>query len=262
MRVISLINGSLISETAALYALYYAKLLNFHITFIHIESKDSLEEVNLSVNNLSLEAKFLGVENNFLVLKKVSQLKDFVKNKEVDIIFSSTRHNHSILDKSFVDKIISLKLKTDLAVLKIVKLGNIKIDNIILPIRETRLSVKKFALATIFSLAYKSKLEIYSLDKLSTKKIANLTKEDRKRRLQEVLFDLKHYIKLLKLNNIHFSIKHDFSSSEGKKVTTHIAKNGYDLAIVGAHTDFIFKHPIDVLFKNPMINTLYFIPKD
>jgi len=265
MRVVSLINGSLLSEKAALYAVYYAKQLKLNLTFIHIESNDSMKKVIQSVENLELQAQKQGVKTEFITLKSLSKLKKFVENKGIDIIFCSTRQNHSILDKSFVKKLISEKIKADLAIIKIVQIAKVEnINSILLPIRETRLSVKKFALMEVFAKVYNAKVEIYSLDKISAKKLSNITSKDIKQKLQEVLFKLRHYIKMFHINNISFAIKHDFSLSQGDRVKEHIAKHNYDLAIIGAHKDdnsiFNKKHPIDILFKIPLINTLYFIP--
>jgi hypothetical protein len=260
MRVISLINGSLISETSSIYALHYAKFLGFNFTLVYINGKDSIKEVNKSVEDLTHIADTLEVESEFLTFDDLDELKEFIETKDVDMLFCSTRHKHSILDKSFVQTIIKKDIKVDLSVVKVVKLGRAdSVDNIILPIRDSKLSVKKFTLFSAFSLAYSSKAEIYSVDKVSP---IEFHKGSMKEKLQEVIFNLRHYFRLAKMMDFKFSIKHDCALGEGERVETHIAKHGYDLAIVGAHHDksFFGQHPIDVLFENPMLNTIYFIP--
>jgi len=263
MKVISLINGSLISETTAAYAIHYAKELKSSISFIYVTGHDSIQDVMRSSENLKAKSSNMDVEAEFIILDTLYELKKYAHSKDADMIFCSTRHKHGILDKSFVQSIISQNIRADLSVIKIVKLGNTQnIENIILPIKDTKLSVKKFTLMTVFTLAYNAKFEIYSLDTISSKQLSNISTQDIKKRLKEIIFGLRHYIKLLKINSIPFSIKHDFSLKDGNKVKTHIARNNYDLAIVGAHHDhsFLKHHPIDILFENPLINTLYFIP--
>jgi hypothetical protein len=261
MQVISLINGSLISENSTIYALHYAKFLSYKLTLIHINNgKDDIKEVKKSAEELMNLAKKFEVESEFLMFEKLKELKNFVEIKDVDMMFCSTRNKHNILDKSFVQKIIKKEMMTDLAVVKIVKLGRSdNVENIILPIRDSKMSVRKFTLFSSFVLAYSTKSEIYSIDKVSPMEFKT---KNQKERLKEVKFNLRHYFRLAKMMNFKFSLKHDFAMVEEDKVKTHIAKNSYDLAIVGAHHDksFFRKHPIDTLFEKPLINTIYFIP--
>lgn len=261
MKVIAFINGSLISETTAIYALKYAKQINAALTLIHIEGSDSLEDVSLSVENLELLADELKVQQEYVSFASMHELKEFVTSHVVDMLFCSTRHNRGILDRSFIDALVAQHFKIDLAVLKIVKMANAKtLDSIIMPIRASRLSVKKFTLFSMLSLAYSAKVEIYSIDKQSRSFFSSSKKVHQ--HFQELLFALRHYIKLLRASHIQFTIKYDLCHFEGDEVKSHIAQGNYDLAIIGAHTSgtMFRNHPIDTLFKNPLINTLYFLP--
>jgi len=264
MKIVSLINGSLLSQTVASYALAYAKELHLGVSFIYIDANDNLSDVKKSAQLLEQKAKDLELKSEFFVLDSLGDLQEYVESREIETMFCSTRHQHTILDKSFVKELIAQKIRVDLCVVKVVKAGYLQeVQNILLPIKEAKLSVKKFTLMMVFARAYNAKVEIYSLDKLSAVKLQKVTKEQIKQRLQEIIFKLRHYMKLFYLSGTNFSIKHDFALSDGESVKTHIAKHNYDLAIVGAHsTNSIFEknHPIDVLFEHPSINTLYFIP--
>lgn len=263
MRVVSLINGSLISETSSVYALNYAKKLGATFDLVHIKSQDSLNEVKQSVENLSTIASAADVENEFLIFENLKGFIKYVDEKDIDMIFCSTRQNHSLFDKSFVQILIRAGMKTDLAVVKVVKLSmQNNVDRIVLPIRGSKLSVKKFSFFTTFALSYNSKAEIYSIDKISKGKMAVLNTQKEKNRLKEIIFSLRHYLRIGKMLEFKFSIKHDFALAEGERVKAHIANHGYDLAVVGGHHDrsFFGQHPIDVLFKNPILNIIYFIP--
>ncbi len=263
MRVISLINGSMISETSSVYALNYAKGLGAVFDLVHIKGKDTLDEVTKSAEDLSALASSLDLEHEFIILENLKEFITYVEEKDIDIIFCSTRQNHSLFDKSFVQVLIRAKMKTDLAVVKVVKLSmQNSIERLVLPIRDSKLSVKKFSFFSTFALAYNSKAEIYSIDKISKNKMATINTQKEKARLKEIIFSLRHYMRLAKLLKFKFSIKHDYALAEGDRVKAHIADHGYDLAIVGGHHDrsFFGQHPIDILFQNPMLNVIYFIP--
>lgn len=263
MVVISLINGSIISETAAIYALKYAKKLEYKYILAHIQGSDALEDVQKSVQNITKLSTNNGVESEFISFETLDEFIKFVAIKDIDMLFCSTRHKHTLFDKSFVKSLLKKNIKADLAVLKVVKIGVAQsVDKIILPIRDSKLSVRKFALFASFSLIYDAKSEIYSVDKVRNRNLAKIDLTVQKKKLKEIVFNLRHYLKLSKLMDFKFSIKHDYALQESDVVLSHIAKNEYDLAIVGGHHDksFFGGHPIDILFEKPIINTLYFIP--
>lgn len=263
MVVISLINGSIISETTAIYALKYAKKLEYKYIVAHIQGNDSLEDVETSVQNITKLSKNNEIDSEFITFETLDDFSEFVAIKDVDMLFCSTRHKHTLFDKSFVKSLLKKNLRADLAVLKVVKLGVAQsVDKIILPIRDAKLSVRKFALFSSFSLIYDAKSEIYSVDRVTKRDLAKIDLIAQKKRLKEIVFNLRHYLKLSKLMNFKFSIKHDYALKESDVVLSHIAKHKYDLAIVGGHHDksFFGQHPIDILFEKPIINTLYFIP--
>jgi len=263
MRVISFINGSLISENASLYALRYATQMKLKIDFIHVEGKDSLSEVQKSAKKLISLADSFNLENRFLLFDSFDAAKEYLMCRELDVIFCASRHNHSFFDKSFAQTLLKANIKTDLAIVKILKLSmQESVDKLIMPIRDSKLSVRKFSFYSAFTLAYNAEAEIYSLDKFSKTQMANLSIAHEKKRLQEIIFNLKHYIALARMMHIKFSIKHNFALLEDEKVTVHIVKNNYDLAIIGGHHDktFFGHHPIDILFETPVINTIFFIP--
>ncbi|MBU0632214.1 hypothetical protein KKA17_06195 [bacterium] len=263
MRVISLINGSIISETTAIYALNYAKRLDAILDLVYIKGTDSLSDVRKSVEELNILSSSCDLESEFLIFENFQEFTVYVKEKDIDVIFCSTRQNHSIFDKSFTQILIRANLAVDLAVVKVVKLSmQNSIEKIILPVRNSKLSVKKFSFFTTFALTYNAKAEVYSIDKVSKNKMATMNIQKEKTRLKEIIFNFRHYLRLSKLLDFKFSIKHDYAMTEGDRVKAHIANHGYDLAIVGGHhqESFFYQHPIDILFKHPMLNVIYFIP--
>lgn len=263
MRVVSLINGTMISETSSIYALYYAKSFSLNLSLVHIKDNDPEAIVDKVFTDIQRLAASLDVDVDLLVYDSIDELEYLVADENVDILFCSTKHNRSIFEHSFAKKIINLDMKVDLAIVKVVKLaGADSVDKIIMPIRGFQLSVRKFTFFSIFVNAYDSDAEIFSIDKIKKSKAASLNAKKVKLKLEEIIFNLRHYFRLANIMKMKFSIKHHFAMVESDDVQSHIAKNSYDLAIVGGHHEksFFTQHPIDVLFEKPMINTIYFIP--
>lgn len=264
MRVVSLINGSLTSQTASIYALHYVKTLELPFSIIHIKNtKDTLDDVNKSYKDIEEKALQFGLEIDLKLFENLLEFKTFINTHDIDMLFCSTKYHHSILDTSFSKSLIQMKLKADIAIVKVLKVYGAEIvENIILPIRDSKLSVKKFTLFSVFAKAYNAKSEIYSVDKISKSDAAWIDKIDKKKKLEEIIFSLRHYLRLAKIMNFKFSIKHDFAFIQGDLVKSHIVKQNHDLIIIGAHhkNTFFGSHPTDILFKDPIVNSIYFIP--
>ncbi|WP_281950770.1 hypothetical protein [Nitrosophilus kaiyonis] len=264
MKVATFINGSIISENSSFYAIKYAKKLNLKVYAIYIKEKISTDEVKKSYENIKLYADNLSVKIDFIILEDIYQLKSFIEKENIVQIFTSTKHKHTIFESSFAKSLLKKDLKSDIAIVKIVKIGDIKnIDKIILPIREDKLSVKKFTFFMTFALTHSAKAQIYSIDKVTRNFLAFLDENQKSKKVKNIIFNLGHYFNLAKLMKYELSIKHDFTMMEEiEKVNAHIAKYGFDLAIVGGHhkESFFNRHPIDILFTLPIINTIYFIP--
>lgn len=263
MKVISLVNGSLTSHTTAIFALHYAKQLSLDFCLVYIHNEETVEYVKNSIEDIEDLASSFGVSNDFETFKNLEELKQFVESKDIDTLFCSTKQHKTIYDRSFLTRILDMQIKVDIAVVKVVKIGRAhNIDKIIMPIRDAKLSVNKFTLFSTFSLTYDAKSEIYSVDKISKIDFSKKTVEVIKQRLQEIIFNLRHYLRLGKMIDFKFAIRHDYAFVEGEKIQAHIANHGYDLIIMGGHhqKSFFWKHPIDILFEKPLTNTIYFIP--
>lgn len=264
MKVISLINGIMISEASSIYALHYAKSFGLELSLIHIKESSSLSSVIQLSEDIKALAKPLGIEVELIILESRKELKTLISTDNIDIVFCSTKHHHALYESSFPQSIIKMNMEVDFAIVKVVKLsGCDNVEKIILPIRGTQLSVKKFTFFTTFINSYNSNAEIFSVDTVTKKSTLKIDTKQIKERLQKITFSLRHYFRLAKIMDLKFSIRHSFALIEGEEVQNHIVKNSYDLVIVGAHhkkSFFSSHHPIDVLFERPTINTIYFIP--
>jgi hypothetical protein len=127
MRVVSLVNGSLLSEAASFYAIIYAKAMQLPLTLLFIDDgRESVEKWQLSVASLKELAVSQEIEVESLTLQGevLSQLHHFSRLYAIDTLFCATRK----LSKhhSFSDKIVGAGLETDIAVVKIKNISKIR----------------------------------------------------------------------------------------------------------------------------------------
>lgn len=152
MKVIAAINGSVISESMALYALKYAEIQNLSLVLLHVRnSKDPMERVESSVRRLSELAASKNVKTDFILLSPPLKrtLGLYLSTVHADILFCATRKENPFLRSSFSEQLLRMGLNTDIAVARIVKMTPIlDLQKIALSIIEDRLSVKKFTFFT------------------------------------------------------------------------------------------------------------------
>lgn len=82
MKVIAAINGSVISESMALYALKYAEIQNLSLVLLHVRnSKDPMERVESSVRRLSEQLLRMGLNTDIAVARivKMTPILDLQK---------------------------------------------------------------------------------------------------------------------------------------------------------------------------------------
>ena len=121
MRVVSLINSNMICETSSTYALYYAKSLSLKLSLVHIKENDKLALIEKVFTDIQKLATLLEVEVELILYDNFEALEQFIRDKNVDILFCSTKHKHSLFEESFAKRVIKLEMQVDLAVVKVVK---------------------------------------------------------------------------------------------------------------------------------------------
>ena len=270
MKVIAALNGSISSETTAFYALKYAKAQNFTLVLFHAKNKkDDIESVEASIERIKIIAGSEHVTSEMLILDifERENIKETLHNLNIDTIFCSTRKEKRFISDSFSKMLIDMKLDADIAVVRVVDIANTTENgNIILSIKEDRLSVKKF---TFFSTLASngSKGEIYSVTPISRFKLASLDIHSIRKRLQSINYNLRHYKKLSTFMPFTIHIKHDFTPNETKSILSEVAKNDVQLLIVGAKrlssvTSYFSKEiPIEKLMRETSVNTIAYYTK-
>ena len=135
-----------------------------------------------------------------------------------------------------------------------------------MPIKSSRVSIKKFTFFASMVRAYQARSEIYSVTVVNRWKWHNIDISATKERLEKINSKLFHYIKLFKLLNLHLRIKHAFTQNEAEQVLHHLSHHNFDLMVIGGKrlstfSRFLGEKPIEKILRNSPINTIAFYPK-
>ena len=271
MKVIAAINGTITAESMAFYALKYAQVQNLTLVLLHIENlKDDMSDVELSMDRITTIAMSQNIQTERVILKGSAKwaIKNYLTNIFADIIFCSTRKDKNFIRDSFSLLLTQMNLNVDIAIVRVVKMSNIRdINRVMLSIREDKLSVKKFTFFSSIVSAYKADGEIYSVSSMSRTELSRVDMREARERLSVINYNLRHYIKLSHIMKYPLNIKHDFTNNEAKSIFTHIVKSNVELVIIGAKrlslTSFFKKEmPIERLMRDASINTIAYYPKE
>ena len=270
MKVIAAINGTVTAESMAFYALKYAQVQNLTLVLLHIENtKDDRSDVELSMDRITTIAISQNIKTEQVILKGSVKwaIKNYLANIFADIVFCSTRKDKSFIRDSFSLLLTKMNLSVDIAIVRVVKMSNIRdLNRVMLSIREDKLSVKKFTFFSTIISAYKADGEIYSVSSMSRAELSRVDIHKARERLSVINYNLRHYIKLSRIMKYSLNIKHDFTNNEAKSIFTHIVKSNAQLVIIGAKrlsvSSFFKKEmPIERLMRDASINTIAYYPK-
>jgi len=270
MKVVAAINGKIIAEGAALYALKYAKLNGFTLVLLHIKNNsDDFDEVQKSMQNIEEIALEYGIqiEKEILEGDEVDVLSRYVKATSVDMFFCSTRARKRFFSKSFSEHLIKESLPVDIAVVRIVHVNSaLNTSSIIMPIKDARLSVHKFTFLTEMAKANDAKCMVLSISVLSKNRLSKLTINKTKQMLKKIDENLSHYFKIARMLGIAFKIKHAACESESKTLLSYLGSGEYQLMIIGGQRLSFFSRllgekPIESIFRETSINAIAYYSK-
>lgn len=271
MKVVAAVNGLITSEIAALYALRYASLHGFPLTLLHVENpEDSLDEVERSMVVIEEAAAVDAVTTERILLagKPVKAIRRYLSANRVDTLFCSTSRHRQFFQNSLREQLTCQPLSADLAVVQIVRLDAAHaVRNMVLPIEEARLSVKKFALFASFARAYGAATEVYSVTLADSKKLAELDIHLTRTLLRKINERLSHYVKLARFMDIPFRIKHAVARNEIDQILHHLSHHDFQLMIVGGRRRsglprLFGNHPIERLLRETPLNTIVFYGRE
>ena len=271
MKIVAAINGSLVAEGSALLALYYAKEQGLDLHLLHVKNhKDALDKVEKSIFEIKKVAQQEGVMCDAVFLKGHHRdlIPDYLKNLHVDTLFCSTRMRKRFMTDSFSEHLLKMHLNTNIAVVRIVHMHSFKdINAILLPIKTSKLSVKKFAFVSTLASFYKSDVEVFSISLTSKSKLAKFDITALRSQFSHIDFELRHYKDLSRLMPFKLKVKHEFAVSETEAILKHMAASDAQLVIIGAKRFSFFsfltpEKPIERLMRETSRNLIAYYPKE
>lgn len=273
MKVIAAMNGLVSSDVAALYALRYAALFDYTLCLLHVlNPTDRREEVELSMTIAEEAAVHYQVktERVFLTGEPVLAIGKYLAETRTDTLFCSTRlrTQKRFFQNSLSEKLSRLSLPANLAVIRVAHVNAVFVtENILLPIREDRLSVRKFAFFSSLAKAFAAATEIYSIHPTGRGRLAAMDIHAARVLFQKINTRLSHYANTLKLLDIPFTIKHAVTGREVDQILHHLARHDFQLMIIGGRRpshfpEFFQENPMERLFWRTPVNTIAFYARD
>ncbi|MDO9041691.1 MAG: hypothetical protein Q7U64_05005 [Desulfocapsaceae bacterium] len=271
MKVIAALNGLVSSDVAALYALRYAALFDYTLCLLHVlNPSDRREEVELSMA-IAEEAAIhykVKTERVFLTGEPVLAIRKYLAETRTDTLFCSTRMHRRFFQDSLSEKLSRWSLPANLAVIRVAHVNAVFVtENILLPIREDRLSSQKFAFVSSLAKAFDAATEIYSIHPTGRRKLAAMDTHTARMLFQKINTRLSHYASTLKLLDIPFTIKHALTGREVDQILHHLARHDFQLMIIGGRrlspfSGFFQENPMERLFWHTPVNTIAFYARD
>lgn len=271
MRVIAAVNGLVSSDIAALYALRYVAFLGYTLCLLHVENPaDRKKDVEASMAAIEETATRYRVktEQLFLQGEPAPAIQAYLFEANADILFCSTRMRDHFFEDSLSEKLSRLRLPSDLAIVRVALMDAPFItENILLPIREDRLSVKKFIFVSAMAKALGAATEIYSISQAGNRRLARLELGGIKNLFQNINHRLSHYTKGFRLMDLPLRIKHALVENEVDQILHHLAHHKFQLMIIGGRRMSAFqqlfkKNPLIRIFRHAPVNTIAFYARN
>lgn len=273
MKVVAAMNGLVSSDVAALYALRYAALFDHTLCLLHVlNPTDRREEVEMSMADAEEAALHYGVktERVFLTGEPADAIGKYLAATRTDTLFCSTRirEKKRFFQNSLSEKLSRLSLPANLAVLRVAHVNAVFVtENILLPIREDRLSARKFAFFSAMAKAFGAATEIYSIHPADRRRIDAMDTHTARMLFQKINSRLGHYANTMKLLDIPLTIKHALTSSEVDQILHHLARHNFQLMIIGGRRlaqfpGFFRENPMERLFWHTPVNTIAFYARE
>lgn len=270
MNVITAINGQIAAEVAAFYGLHFARIHQLPLVILHVRNPDdSIEAVEKSMANIEKVAAEYDVVTERVILDEglpAETVKHYLLTTKSEILFCSARYrkHKKLFNRSFSEKLAGMVLPVDLAEVRVVHIhSTLSTERIVLPIKEDRISVEKFAFFASMAKAYNASGEIYSVTVTTRRGRLRLNMGDTKRILQKIDDRLSHYVHLAALMNIPLRLKHSIALNEIDQVLHHLAHNDFHLMIVGGrrlsvYPSLVRQKPLARLQRTTPVNTIAF----
>lgn len=271
MKVVAAVNGMLTAEAAAMYALAYAKANGFSLVLFHVRNpSDAMSDVRHSIEGIReiAEAEGVEVEEEIYDLGGVGALVGYIHANHIDTVFCSTRARRRFLSASFSDRLVKAAPKVDIAVVRVVHVNTaMRPESVILPIKETRLSVQKFTFFSTMLKAYEAEGTILSINTMGRRNLARFTIHRTKQFFKGLNRRLGHYTKLTDLMSLRVRLKHVLGESERHELLNYLGSGEYDLMVIGGQRLSFFskvlgERPIEQILRETSVNTIAYYAKE
>lgn len=267
MKVVAAVTGLITSEVAALYALRYAKLHDYPLVLLHVKGSAAPgPEVAASMAVVEEAAAGLGVKSERLFLsgQPLPAIRDYLADGRTDTLFCSTRMRSRFFENSLSEKLSRQPLPANLAVVRIARVEAWALTKeVVLPIREERLSVEKFIFFSSLTKALEASAEIYSISPVSRRQQAALALTGTRELFLRINLHLNHYLQALRLMAIPVRLKHALATDEVEQILHHLSHHDCQLLVVGGRRFSRFPHlfgenRLERLFRHTPVNTIAF----
>lgn len=267
MKVVAAVNGLITSEVAALYALRYAALYGYTLVLLHVDNpRDARDEVEAGMAVVEEAAVGYGVktERLFLPGRPAPAIAAYLAQTPTDTLFCSTRMRKSFFEDSLSERLSRLNLPANLAVVRVTRVEAWALTReVVLPIREERLSVEKFVFFASLVKALGAAAEIYSISPVSRRRQAALDLGATRELVQRTNERLNHYSHALRLLAVEFRIKHALATDEIDQILHHLSHHDCQLLVVGGrrlsrHPRLLGESRLERLFRYTPVNTIAF----
>lgn len=268
MKIAAALNGNMISEKSAEYALLHAhETKGSLLLFFSQNSNDSLQKVDESSNRLIALAKTMNVPCNFISSKETIDtfVTKLVPEHQIDLIYCSTRAEKSFFEYSFSERLVNSKPNCAIAVVKVASMHSIgQLEKIGLYARNQKLKTELFNLSAAFCKSLSSKLVITTNLEEKKEKLMALPFNKKRRKLNLLDKNLKPYIELANLMDLKSTIYRLFKEDIKEEQLVYVLSRNIDMLIFEAYKwPFIplsIKNPAEELFKQIPINCIIYYP--
>lgn len=264
MNVLVAINGSLISENAAKYALNYAKSIKASVFFLHIKNKkDSLEAVERGLSELRKYARKLRVKTGAIVESgELTQIiRPLIKEKLIQTIFCSTRASKRFFERSFSELLTKSHLGVDIAIVKIPVINNLyELTKIGMHARDGKLDPAVFTMAVGLAKSLDTDLVINSELRVNKSKLIKMSAAKKRNFIKRSDRRLEPYFKLAVMLRRLLTVHHTFNYDDRFLKEYLISRNIGLLVLAESEIPLISlsaKNPIEELFHQTPTDCIF-----
>lgn len=270
MKIAAAINGNMISEKTAEYALFHCSAMKGSLTLFFVQNgRDELNKVQASADRLQSLADKMEISCQFEISKNSVRnfVKQLVSEQKVDLIYCSTRAKKQYFEHSFSEQLVKLKPNCSLAVVKVVSMGSIaNVDKVGVYARNQKLKTELFSLSAALSKSLDSKLFLTTNLKEKRQNLLNISSYQQQRKLNLIDQNLKPFLQLCKLIGIRSTIYHLYEDDVNEEHLAYVLSRNIDLLIFEAYSlPFIplrLNNPAEALFKLIPINCVVYYPSN